>query len=360
MPFTDYELTAKQLRSLNDDVVYLICLAAARAGRSVTHETQDDVKPSPILLSLCSTCKRVREIGAPLIFRKATLTDCKTNLVRLPSIDPWLTCMERSKSFQRHMKFLNVELFSILEQDASRLATILKHTTNLRSLKLVTPQARETTQERFIPVLKTCNLPKLEALVLSAGLEALVPRFDNITSLEVRGEDRYASVSTEAVEQYATEDNLPRLQHLNLFGPIQWSPAFLVALSTNLPQLQGLGTLRGGKPGYSFEALLRIPDLFPQLRELTIAPLNELGLRHFAPNCGTARVSCRLPDRICKDHVRSALWYAVRICFNIFRSLRILHCEEERVSCVRREDGSVAEVVIEERPIGLHSLGDEI
>ena len=351
MLFTQRDQPTRSILGLNDDILYLICLTTDREKFTPLGTSLQCQRRWSSLTSFCSTCKRTREIGAPLLFRKGTLTDCKTDRIRLPSIDPWLTCMERSDYYQRHMKVLHVELFSILDHEALRLANILRRTTNLKGLKLITPQSRDTTQDRLLPVLKSIELPRLEILLLSVGLEELIPQFGSITSLRIKGEQPERYVSTEILQRYLTAEQLPHLQHLELCQDADWSPIFLVALNTNFPQLQSLGVLKGGKPGYSFEALLRIPDLFLQLRKLYIAPLNQLGLRYFNPplvQCHDARKPCKPPVWFCKRHIPDGLRYAAIVAFNAFPNLQMLQfVKQARVTCVLGDNGSVADTVVE-------------
>lgn len=76
---------------LNDDVLYLICLELDR------------------VISLGSTCHRLRAVAAPLLYRKLALSDFRKPVWERPNLMPILDMIESSGGCARFTRQLSIE-----------------------------------------------------------------------------------------------------------------------------------------------------------------------------------------------------------------------------------------------------------
>ncbi|KAK3691109.1 hypothetical protein LTR37_018861 [Vermiconidia calcicola] len=284
----------KQFLDLNDDVLYQICLAADQDENTFWYApTSRDV------VALCSTCKRIREIGTPLVF---------------------------GKTFE---------------------------------LDVLAPTGGYYCTKDLVRALSLCALPYLKRLVTTPGLEGLISRFNSVVHLEIKGEFNRQIRTSQSLHQLANQGKLRGLSHLRL-TPLEpmttrergWSPKVLEDLSTGTPQLRSLGVIGGHALGYSFESLLRAPDLFPCLEELTVDTLTHLGLCEMGQDCDLSLNPCKPPRWFCQYHIRDAIRYASRVAFTALPQLEVLNfSNEERTMCIREDDGSIANIVIDDQRV---------
>ncbi|KAK3720439.1 hypothetical protein LTR37_003852 [Vermiconidia calcicola] len=345
----------KQLLDLNDDVLYQICLAA----------DQDELywnTPFPRdVVAFCSTCKRIREIGTPLVFGKTcvrTSNDGSTPY-HLLSIQPWLTHVGNSDLFLRHLKAVYAAFDLLDTREAHMFARILVRASNIQELTVLAPGGGLYCTEDLVRALGLCALPCLKRLVATPGLEGLISRFTSVVDLEIKGDFGRQVRTSQSLNELANKGKLRGLRYLRL-RPLEpmttrghgWSPKVLEGLSTGTPQLRSLGVIGGHALGYSFESLLRAPDLFPCLEELTVDTLTHLGLCEMGHDCDLSLNPCKPPRWFCQHHIQDAIRYASCVAFTALPRLKVLNfSNEERTTCVREDDGSIANIVIDDHRV---------
>ncbi|KAK5168436.1 uncharacterized protein LTR77_007006 [Saxophila tyrrhenica] len=281
------------------------------------------------------------------------LTDCHDGVSKLPSIDPWLTYVGESPFFMQYMRTLRIKMFLLLDRDAARLAKALKGAAALKELEIITPQSRENNQMALRKTFRSCRLPTLRSLVVSAGLEDFVGFLDVSDSLEIWNEAGYSCLSTDMLQTFVIEGHLRTITQLWLGETTPWSPLLLQTLSKHLPHLKVLGVVCGGPPGYSYEALFQQSDLFPLLERLILSPVNEIGLRRYPQSCSNG---CNKPDerlrkkKFCYDCLPGAVDYAGQVAFYALPRLRTVEFQKQgRLTQVHHDTGDLRRVDIDVR-----------
>lgn len=203
-------------------------------------------------------------------------------------------------------------------------------------------------------MLRSCTLPKLHKLVISAGLEDMIPLMSPSDCLVILDDPSRLSASADMLHFCAMAGHLKTVTHLSLGEMTDWSPELLQMLSKHMPALKTLGTVRGGRPGYSYEGLLQHAELFPMLEKLAIVPVHRLGLRFFTSGCSSsgsmddATAACIRLDWLCDKHLPHALDYAARVAFSALPGLRVIEIKHQgRITYQRDRDGAITYLEID-------------
>ena len=351
MSISTLSAPAKRFLDLNDDVLFAICVTADIVDVKAKREWNLKHVRHLTLLSLTLTCKRLRVIGTPLVFRKTTVTCASSGGSLGYSIrkmfSRWLAFMANAELFARHVKALNITLLWISETDAAMLAKIVSGFRGLQKLQIITPSPAlsRTNETNLMDALGIYELPDLSTLTLSAGLEELILKFGTATALKLQISQHRPRLDFKTLQHFAVAGFLSNTRHLELGGVTGWSPKFLEILSEKAPGLQYLGAIRCANPGFSYEELLQSPSALPNLTSLSVVSIIELyaGMRNFHPwPCDLCR---RRRSPLCEHQVREALDYAAIIAFTQFRALKFLWVAGHgKVICERTKDGTVTEI----------------
>ena len=351
---TDAQVTQHRaptsLLDLNGDVLYEICVVL-EANDMRCLRPQSPWRRSPpksSLLSLCSTCRRIRYVGAPLVYRRAAVIDpslCRTERQDLESA---LSSIEECEPYQRYGRLLFIQLGDVQSKVARYL---LRQTTsslnNLEALRLEVNSFgnRQDVPENLLEALRkdTSWLPSLRSLVISENLEKLLHDFDGISSLEIRNRGPY--LNAPVFQQCVNSGKFSNLRELEL--NIRWHPQLLNELNHQLHHLEALGVVGNCIWGSPFLELLPALSCFPRLKTLTTVYASEMGVGFDPPDCGNAYMGPGGEERRRKTEIEEekVLEYVGHETFEACRELKVIWMEYYgNARVVRRADGTVKEV----------------
>ena len=333
------------LAKLNEDVLYQICLAADDIDeeRRLLLARRHDPQFPPALLSLCTTCKRLRTIGTPLLYRRATVRRWDEPWNKASDSCSDLSSIENCEPFRRYGRVLSMDVaFYDRPYAAKRIKALLSVLRLLEKLRITSSMWMK---DEFVEILLTVDfqLPNLCTLVVTSELQKLALKFNGITTLEIPSSP--AGVSCDRTEIFR-EGKLRNLRHLELcpYGINNiWNPASLDNLLLECPRLATLGTV---KPVYGESFLTLLPSLarFPALRVLAFNHLQNLAPQYqlLTYNVGSPPGNNRERDRFEREKAAGEVSEAV---FDHCRRLQVLWMEDQgRAICKRQGDGSVGEI----------------
>ena len=240
---------------LNDDVLYLIC------------EEVNGVVP------LSSTCRRLRTMAAPILYRKLACSDRNKPARNRPNLEAFLDVVETSECcarFTRQLAIKKNEVAVVTDEEARKLSRALERLKHLRFLELHVNKG----SGHILTALHKQQFPGVTTVALSLELRELMCSFPNVQNLEFTklGAQVFSLATTLTFMRQA---RLSNLLHLD-FGrkAMSWTPSALRRLSECLPNLQQLGTIRCGTGTDDiqvFEETITSLQAWTQLRVLSIS-----------------------------------------------------------------------------------------
>ena len=339
--------------TLNDDVLYLICTAAEDIdlGDQRFFGHGHGRKPPPALLSLCMTCKRLRAVGSPLIYLKATI--CGFGNCCQGISDPFvlLRSIEECESFKRYGRTLVVNFWNRpLPLFAHSLKSTLPKLPLLGKLRLSGSSAQGF-HEAFSSI--DFRLPHLRSLVLSDELQTLALQFPEVTSLRFTRSFTGHVNDPNAVISRGTRKSLRRLEISSYQPGGNCTPGLLQSLKIHCPNITTFGTLSSGRAGKPFTTLLPSLAELPSLTVLAIDSIERLGT--LDPPHVVDEWSSHREDQTVEWQARKVqtLREIARGTFEHCRQLRVFWMREQgKATCIRGADSCVEDVIWEdgERP----------
>lgn len=335
--------------TLNNDILLLLCTTLAIEQEDIVSRPLIS-DPSP-LKQLSSTCKRLRTLARPLIFRNVKLggygwTWSDTHLA--------ITRMRNSQAVQRHTRRLSVYLSpgsATTERQNdfpdkamfSDFVDLLQSIAKLQRLDLsgvIVPEQQLDLMKAGMSGL-TCE--SVAALSMPCALHWMVGKFPNLQKLDVQAYNGMSQSPVEAIRQ------VPGIQHLECKA--HWTPELLNEVYQRAPGLKTLA-MQSSRPRYSKPVFDFVPELakFDNLRCLVLAPVSYLNIGFSAPRCGNAYRGPnghKVRERVKQDRERLSGLVAEAI-FGKCKELEELWIAagtaDCKATCVRGEDGAVKEI----------------
>lgn len=336
--------TAKALLDLNDDVLYLICVQVHEDDQLAAGLRPRD-RPPRWLHRLSMSCKRLRGMASPLLYRKVTYTEDFANSRCDPSPKKFLDILESSDMYRKRIRILNIDSEDRFEEgDCLRLIGLLPTLLNLETLKLILPRERM----HVLRALSGKRVPAIKTLTLSLHYHPVATSFPYTKSIRI--ENPYLSddlippfhfLGLRPAQQSST------IQHLDIrnLSP-EWNHSLLRYLATSFPQLRHLGTLNwlanyGGRDRYRYEYDIRSLSHFTLLKTLRTEEFKYLDASHWkledpfseCDECGW-EIWDPLP---CEIHREEALYRVLRLAFEAYATLQevwvrrggVVRCERD-------------------------------
>ncbi|KAK3683090.1 hypothetical protein LTR37_020575 [Vermiconidia calcicola] len=354
---------------LNDDVLFLVCVATENIDieHQRFHGHQHNPERPPAVLSLCMTCKRLRSVGAPLIYRKATVCrfgKCQLNIGgadmvaytarqdhphRIAEPRVVLSSIKACEPFKRYGKVFAVHLCDqlllwdrSLSEFVSALKTTLSTFPGLEELRLYGREALSFDE--------VCDpdsfLPRLRTLTLSDELQTLALVFAaTITSLQItRSFTGHVKFPTTIINK-GTFKHLRSLKISSHQAGGNCTPELLKSLATHCPHLATLGTLSSARAGPPFITFLPFLARLPDLTVLAIDCFERLGTQdppHTSDAWEQRREEQTVEVHEQKEEIVRTIAHGV---FRHCRQLRTLWMlDQGRASCERHIESCVEDV----------------
>ncbi|KAK4497824.1 hypothetical protein PRZ48_010478 [Zasmidium cellare] len=338
--------------SLNNDILLLICTALA-TDLPPSHQRPPPYEPSP-LKNLASTCHRLRDLAAPLIYRNVKLGAYGWVW---DTVHEALIRMRKSEATLRNARRFGIDLYigtngnkaqSVVPGEGifEGLLGIWAAMGKLERLDLTTfgvPEPHWEIMKGVFTKREGVKFESVKTLAIPCRMDWMVAKCPNLTCLEVRADNGTAQSPVEIIKQ------VPRIQHLECKA--RWTPESLVEVREAVPHVHTLA-MQCSRPQYSRPVLDFIPTLasFPNLKCLVLEHLGFLNMGFSAPSCGNAYrgpEGWKVRERVKKDRERLSGMVAEAVfgkCVGL-EELRIgTRGNDCRARVVRGEDGGVKEV----------------
>lgn len=343
----------KDLLDLNDDVLYLICVEMDLEYRLASQKATPNALPPRPLLDLGSTCKRLHDIAAPLLYRKLIHKEMRRLQPRDTS--SFAAGARASCLYKKYVQSIAVDKNAISEiEEVESLLALLREVEKLRVLSLTADHGRE----HIAPAFRCWSFPKIDTLTISAATEDMLPSFPTLRALRIDPPNHYED-TIPCLPFISNHPHLLRnLCHLEL-GPkrLLWTAHVMQTLTRNLPSLTHLGTIHAdGSSGTNDEdwtfkdCASSLADL-AHLRSIASASIPFLGVQEVVDEL---EEDCedRFADILllspCDAHREAAVLKVADLAFAACKTLLEVRIQRYGiVSCSRGDGGSVEGVRFE-------------
>ena len=348
-----------ELLDLVDDVLHLLCEAVddgSANGPAVASAGQPRTLRS--IASLTSTCKRLRLLGAPFLYRVATIGRDQSHEQAIAS----MASLNEAHHAHQHIRILRVAFknVNIALDVVTGLGEVLPKLSQLRDLDIYAPgkEARPAVACGLQAALRGKTLPSVQTLILTPEMEAIIPFFSNVLTVDIPGGMCGPNLGAAGEAREASCHRLisvlkcaPKLRHL-VYDP-KWTADQLEKLHADLPGLQSLGTVDMKYLKYTRGDPVAIYSLFPSLslfkdlKVLMLAHVHSLNVNYHPPGCGNAyrgpngqalRSRLRLKREGYEEAIARAAFSTCKVLEEVWFGHRRQAC------CVRNESGGVEEV----------------
>lgn len=216
--------TEPSLLALNDDVLYLICCHLPR------------VTP------LSSTCRRLRNVAAPLFWRRMAVSEGGKANDRRSSLGELLPVLRTSPAcarFTRQLSIVTSVFDEVSPSEATSLVAAVVRLEHLRYLQITVCKGSGHVAAAF----GGTQCPSVSTLALCAELRDTIPSFPNVRHLRL---ERHvlSYIPTSKLFAWTRRAPFPHLRHLEIREDIAADglSSILAHINACLPHLQYLGT----------------------------------------------------------------------------------------------------------------------
>ncbi|KAK0444169.1 hypothetical protein EV421DRAFT_496555 [Armillaria borealis] len=282
LPVPDDEVMSSTLRSVDDDVLGVICAILDK----------DELKQ----ISLVDT--RLREISLPLLFQRVCMQFVsKENVWKLATdaIEGMLASIAL-EVVAGNTRFLDIRILDDKSEDSmpcvlpGRLAELLS--APFHQLRTLVFTIDETQAQAFGDKFRTAGieLPTVTTLMVGAYCDFMVPLCPNVEHVATYGwvwlhSNRGAVSREHSFRLIAAAGGAKMLQHFEMNE--WWSVDLLKAVYDAMPSI-GTLTLDGGGVIDSLQALIPILSQFKKLKTLGLVDASSLDVGFNPPWCGNA------------------------------------------------------------------------
>ena len=271
---------------LNDDILLMICRLADRYDHQcrTKREARPSHHPRSMLVSLCSVCRQLRDVGTPILHSKAAILNTKRDSAGRPcpvNIAQILRSIEETAHFRNYCKSLRVDINCEQSSNLSdTLAGTVSRLPKLRQLELsVSVPMREHIHGAF--GYGNISLVRIEKLSVNTEFARNMVIHDALQTLQVLDHSPNSLKTANAIQTLLRRP-FGNIRTLNVQA--WWSPELVNQLLASLPQLTTLGTVSQ----YPVMTLLPLMSGFSTLKMLATAGLHDLRTRYDPPDCGNA------------------------------------------------------------------------
>ena len=270
---------SRGLLSLNDDILWEIIVVVAavdhvpRQGLYLNQKAIPRLESS-LLSTFCMTCKYIRFLASPKLYRTATV-----GKRRIENLDHLGLFHSINQSVEAHQYVKNFDLelegnVKDIPACAVQLVALLQQLSNLEDIAVVISPNKKPEFMSAIH-LTSLQVESVERATLSHGQESLVSWFPNLSSLCIHGTRNGPFEATKTERLLEALDHAPGLRHFEY--RCFWNEKYLKDLLAHAPHLQTIAVIKI-RDRHSFTGLLPYLAQFQQLKSLTVAPVYFLGM----------------------------------------------------------------------------------
>lgn len=334
---------------LNNDILLLLCTTLASEQENIV--SRPLISDSSPLKQLSSTCRRLRALASPLIFRNVKLgaygwTWSDTHLA--------ITRMRNSQAVQRHTRRLSVYQSTGSARTERQndyldkavlpdFVDLLQSMAKLQRLDLSGFTVPEEQLELMKAGMSDLICESVAALAIPCALHWMAGKFPNLQRLDVQAYNGMSQSPIQAIRQ------VPGIRHLECKA--HWTPELLNEVYQAAPGLKTLA-MQSSRPQYSKPVFDFVPTFakFDNLRCLVLAPVSYLNIGFSAPRCGNAYRGPnghKVRERVKQDRERlsglvaEAIFGKCKELEELWIAAGLADC---KATCVRGEDGMAKEI----------------